>query len=225
MPKSTIISFSVDAQFLEQLDALSALCKTNRENILRHSLGLFSEALVNAQNGRHICYLTDTFVSGEDQIHASEYIDFERSSESFGEEAVTQTHLNEAPPSAKSIVKKSKRRLYGEQLLKHVPTLTIFETKWKTLTSVRRFIAANGLQPPYVINVISDDKSTTSYVYTERGLFTYQYASESFFLFSSLRLIEESIGEAALVLEIGEQWEGAKDENEIETVEKQTEVK
>jgi len=92
----------------------------------------------------------------------------------------------------------SRRRLAGQRVLAHVPTFNLETGSHKPVTAARRFIAEAELQPPAILNVRRNEHTTDRFFWGEKGLFSAQYAEENHFLFPSLRLIVDRIGEDVL---------------------------
>ena len=92
----------------------------------------------------------------------------------------------------------SRRRLAGQRVLAHVPTHHLETGEYKPVTAARRFIAEAGLVPPALLNVRRNEHTTDRFFWGEKGLFSAQYAEENHFLFPSLRIIVDSIGEDQL---------------------------
>ena len=86
----------------------------------------------------------------------------------------------------------SRRRLAGQRVLAHVPTFNLETGVHKPVTAARRYIAESELMAPAILNVRRNEHTT------EKGLFSAQYAEENHFLFPSLRLIVDRIGEEVL---------------------------
>ena len=113
--------------------------------------------------------------------------------------------FNKANPSYKdfweyqSMSKKrkriSRRRLAGQRVMAHVPIYHIETGKHKPVTAARRFIAENALSAPSVFNVRRNEHTTDRFFWGEKGLFSAQYAEENHFLFPSLKVVVEGIGE------------------------------
>ena len=89
----------------------------------------------------------------------------------------------------------SRRRLAGQRVMAHVPIYHIETGKHKPVTAARRFIAENGLSAPSVFNVRRNEHTTDRFFWGEKGLFSAQYAEENHFLFPSLKVVVEGIGE------------------------------
>jgi len=92
----------------------------------------------------------------------------------------------------------SRRRLAGQRVLAHVPTFNLETGSHKPVTAARRFIAESELQAPAILNVRRNEHTTDRFFWGEKGLFSAQYAEENHFLFPSLRLIVDRIGEDVL---------------------------
>ena len=92
----------------------------------------------------------------------------------------------------------SRRRLAGQRVLAHVPTFNLETGSHKPVTAARRFIAETELQAPAILNVRRNEHTTDRFFWGEKGLFSAQYAEENHFLFPSLRLIVDRIGEDVL---------------------------
>jgi len=86
----------------------------------------------------------------------------------------------------------------GQRVLAHIPTHNLETGEHKPVTAARRFIAESGLQPRPLLNVRRNEHTTDRFFWGEKGLFSAQYAEENHFLFPSLRLIVDQIGEDAL---------------------------
>jgi len=89
----------------------------------------------------------------------------------------------------------SRRRLAGQRVMAHVPIYHIETGKHKPVTAARRFIAENGLSAPSVFNFWRNEHTTDRFFWGEKGLFSAQYAEENHFLFPSLKVVVEGIGE------------------------------
>ena len=89
----------------------------------------------------------------------------------------------------------SRRRLAGQRVMAHVPIYHIETGKHKPVTAARRFIAENNLSAPSVFNVRRNEHTTDRFFWGEKGLFSAQYAEENHFLFPSLKVMVEGIGE------------------------------
>jgi len=92
----------------------------------------------------------------------------------------------------------SRRRLAGQRVLAHVPTFNLETGSHKPVTAARRYIAEQALVPPAILNVRRNEHTTDRFFWGEKGLFSAQYAEENHFLFPSLRLIVDRIGEDVL---------------------------
>ena len=92
----------------------------------------------------------------------------------------------------------SRRRLAGQRVLAHVPTFHLETGEHKPVTAARRFIAEGGLVPPALLNVRRNEHTTDRFFWGEKGLFSAQYAEENHFLFPSLRLIVDKVGEEVI---------------------------
>jgi hypothetical protein len=104
----------------------------------------------------------------------------------------------------------SRRRLAGQRVLAHVPTFNLDTGNHKPVTAARRYIAASALVPPALINVRRNEHTTDRFFWGEKGLFSAQYAEENHFLFPSLRLIVDQVGEETLFAGLeamGDEWE------------------
>ncbi len=104
----------------------------------------------------------------------------------------------------------SRRRLAGQRVLAHVPTFNLDTGNLKPVTAARRYIAASSLVPPALINVRRNEHTTDRFFWGEKGLFSAQYAEENHFLFPSLRLIVDRVGEETLFAGLeamGDEWE------------------
>jgi hypothetical protein len=104
----------------------------------------------------------------------------------------------------------SRRRLAGQRVLAHVPTFNLETGQYKPVTAARRYIAESNLVPPALINVRRNEHTTDRFFWGEKGLFSAQYAEENHFLFPSLRLIVDSVGEETIFagLEaVADDWE------------------
>ena len=110
--------------------------------------------------------------------------------------------LSPPPPECFYMSKKrkriSRRRLAGQRVLAHVPTFNLETGSHKPVTAARRFIAEAELVPPAILNVRRNEHTTDRFFWGEKGLFSAQYAEENHFLFPSLRLIVDRIGEDVL---------------------------
>ena len=95
-------------------------------------------------------------------------------------------------------------------MLAHVPTLHLETGQHKPVTAARRYIAEAGLKFPAILNVRRNEHTTDRFFWGEKGLFSAQYAEENHFLFPSLRVIVDSVGEdimfAGLEL-VADDWE------------------
>ena len=89
----------------------------------------------------------------------------------------------------------SRRRLAGQRVLAHVPTFHLETGAHKPVTAARRYIAESGLISPAILNVRRNEHTTDRFFWGEKGLFSAQYAEENHFLFPSLRVIVEFLGE------------------------------
>ena len=89
----------------------------------------------------------------------------------------------------------SRRRLAGQRVLGHVPTYHLETGEHKPGTAARRYIAEAGLFAPSLVNVRRNEHTTDRFFWGEKGLFSAQYAEENHFLFPSLRVIVEFLGE------------------------------
>ena len=92
----------------------------------------------------------------------------------------------------------SRRRLAGQRVLAHVQTHHLETGEYKPVTAARRYIAEGGLVPPALLNVRRNEHTTDRFFWGEKGLFSAQYAEENHFLFPSLKIIVESVGEDTL---------------------------
>ena len=92
----------------------------------------------------------------------------------------------------------SRRRLAGQRVLSHVPTYSLESGAHKPHIAARRYIAENGLTPPALLHVRRNEHTSDSFFWGEKGLFSAHYAEENHFLFPSLRVIVEKIGEEVL---------------------------
>ena len=92
----------------------------------------------------------------------------------------------------------SRRRLAGQRVLAHVPTFHLETGEYKPVTAARRYIAESGLISPAILNVRRNEHTTDRFFWGEKGLFSAQYAEENHFLFPSLRLIVDSVGEETM---------------------------
>jgi len=92
----------------------------------------------------------------------------------------------------------SRRRLAGQRVLAHVPTFNLETGSHKPVTAARRYIAETELTAPAILNVRRNEHTTDRFFWGEKGLFSAQYAEENHFLFPSLRLIVDTIGEEVL---------------------------
>ncbi len=92
----------------------------------------------------------------------------------------------------------SRRRLAGQRVLAHVPTFNLETGSHKPVTAARRYIAETELMAPAILNVRRNEHTTDRFFWGEKGLFSAQYAEENHFLFPSLRLIVDSVGEEVL---------------------------
>ncbi len=92
----------------------------------------------------------------------------------------------------------SRRRLAGQRVLAHVPTFHLETGEHKPVTAARRYIAEIGLTSPAILNVRRNEHTTDRFFWGEKGLFSAQYAEENHFLFPSLRLIVDAIGESLI---------------------------
>ena len=101
-------------------------------------------------------------------------------------------------PMSKKRKRISRRRLAGQRVLAHVPTYNLETGAHKPVTAARRYIADGALVPPAILNVRRNEHTTDRFFWGEKGLFSAQYAEENHFLFPSLRLIVDRIGEDVL---------------------------
>ena len=88
-----------------------------------------------------------------------------------------------------------RRRLAGQRVLAHVPTFHLETGEHKPVTAARRYIAKHGLVSPAILNVRRNKYTTDRFFWGEKGLFSAQYAEENHFLFPSLRVIVDYLGE------------------------------
>ena len=91
--------------------------------------------------------------------------------------------------------KNQQKKIAGQRVMAHVPIYHIETGKHKPVTAARRFIAENGLSAPSVFNVRRNEHTTDRFFWGEKGLFSAQYAEENHFLFPSLKVVVEGIGE------------------------------
>ncbi len=89
----------------------------------------------------------------------------------------------------------SRRRLAGQRVMAHVPTFHLETGEYKPVTAARRYIAETAITSPAVVNVRRNEHTTDRFFWGEKGLFSAQYAEENHFLFPSLRIIVEAVGE------------------------------
>ena len=89
----------------------------------------------------------------------------------------------------------SRRRLAGQRVLAHVSTYHLETGEYKPVTAARRYIAEQCLNSPSIVNVRRNEHTTDRFFWGEKGLFSAQYAEENHFLFPSLRLIVDHVGE------------------------------
>ena len=89
----------------------------------------------------------------------------------------------------------SRRRLAGQRVMSHVPIFHLGTGQHKPVTAARHFIAEEGLNAPAILNVRRNEHTTDRFFWGEKGLFSAQYAEENHFLFPSLRVIVEFLGE------------------------------
>ena len=89
----------------------------------------------------------------------------------------------------------SRRRLAGQRVMSHVPIFHLGTGQHKPVTAARRFIAEEGLYAPAILNVRRNEHTPDRFFWGEKGLFSAQYAEENHFLFPSLRVIVEFLGE------------------------------
>ena len=89
----------------------------------------------------------------------------------------------------------SRRRLAGQRVMSHVPIFHLGTGQHKPVTAARHFIAEEGLNSPAILNVRRNEHTTDRFFWGEKGLFSAQYAEENHFLFPSLRVIVEFLGE------------------------------
>ena len=89
----------------------------------------------------------------------------------------------------------SRRRLAGQRVMAHVPIFHLGTGQHKPVTAARRFIAEESLNAPAILNVRRNEHTTDRFFWGEKGLFSAQYAEENHFLFPSLRVIVEFLGE------------------------------
>ena len=103
-----------------------------------------------------------------------------------------------SPAMSKKRKRISRRRLAGQRVLAHVPTFNLETGSHKPVTAARRYIAEADLMAPAILNVRRNEHTTDRFFWGEKGLFSAQYAEENHFLFPSLRLIVDRIGEEVL---------------------------
>ena len=103
-----------------------------------------------------------------------------------------------SPAMSKKRKRISRRRLAGQRVLAHVPTFNLETGSHKPVTAARRYIAEADLMAPAILNVRRNEHTTDRFFWGEKGLFSAQYAEENHFLFPSLRLIVDRIGEDVL---------------------------
>ena len=101
-------------------------------------------------------------------------------------------------------------------------SLTCPPTIWRPVnttpvTAARRYIAETGLEAPALLNVRRNEHTTDRFFWGEKGLFSAQYAEENHFLFPSLRLIVDQVGEDNLFA--GLEANGSDDWEEMEEYE------
>ncbi len=89
----------------------------------------------------------------------------------------------------------SRRRLAGQRVLAHVVTYNLETGQHKPVTAARRYIAESGVRSPALLNVRRNEHTTDRFFWGEKGLFSAQYAEENHFLFPSLRVIVDHVGE------------------------------
>ena len=89
----------------------------------------------------------------------------------------------------------SRRRLAGQRVMAHVSIFHLETGQHKPVTAARRFIAEEGLTSPAILNVRRNEHTTDRFFWGEKGLFSAQYAEENHFLFPSLRVIVDHLGE------------------------------
>ncbi len=104
----------------------------------------------------------------------------------------------------------SRRRQAGQRVLAHVATHHLETGEHKPVTAARRYIAEGAIKYPAILNVRRNEHTTDRFFWGEKGLFSAQYAEENHFLFPSLRIIVDSVGEEILFegLElVADDWE------------------
>ena len=79
--------------------------------------------------------------------------------------------------------------------MSHVPIFHLETGQHKPVTAARRYIAEAGLNAPSILNVRRNEHTTDRFFWGEKGLFSAQYAEENHFLFPSLRVIVDFLGE------------------------------
>ena len=95
--------------------------------------------------------------------------------------------------------RKSRRRQEGRRILENVPQFSIESGEDKPVTAARKYIKAEGINPPALVLVKRNEHTTARYFWAEKGLFGAQYVEENHFLFPSLREWEtEEQGAVAL---------------------------
>jgi hypothetical protein len=103
-----------------------------------------------------------------------------------------------SPAMSKKRKRISRRRLAGQRVLAHVPTFNLETGAHKPVTAARRYIAEAEITAPAILHVRRNEHTTDRFFWGEKGLFSAQYAEENHFLFPSLRLIVDRIGEDTL---------------------------
>ena len=89
----------------------------------------------------------------------------------------------------------SRRRLAGQRVMAHVQTFHLETGEYKPVTAARRYIAETAINAPAIVNVRRNEHTTDRFFWGEKGLFSAQYAEENHFLFPSLKVVVEGIGE------------------------------
>ena len=89
----------------------------------------------------------------------------------------------------------SRRRLAGQRVMAHVPIFHLETGQHKPVTAARRYIAESSIDAPAILNVRRNEHTTDRFFWGEKGLFSAQYAEENHFLFPSLRIIVDFLGE------------------------------
>jgi hypothetical protein len=174
MSKLSVVSFAVDSMFIEKLDELCAKANLKREDVIRSSLGLFSEALENARLGKRLHYSRDKEIGvlqsetgSLEEVHQPQYIQNAQAS-------------------------RTKQGLLGKEILRHVPSYTFNARAKGAIADAKAYISENNLMPPSIIIVHSDGRVTGRFFWGEKGLSTLQFAEKNHSLFPSLNSIYDA---------------------------------